>query len=148
MNITAKKEHAIKGFYNGLNCAQSVIYAYSEDLTINESDALQIAAGFGGGMGKMQDTCGAVTGAFMVLGLLNGKTISDNKQLKDHTNRNIQDFSEKFQQMHQTLYCRSLLKCDLTSDKGREYYNQHNLKSNICSQCIADAIDIVAEINP
>jgi len=65
-NLTAGAD---RGFKPGLNCAQSVLTAFSDDFDVEPAAAARIAAGFGGGIGHLQKTCGAVTGAVMVLGL-------------------------------------------------------------------------------
>ena len=68
-----RSEIALDYFSKGFNCAQSVLISCADILKIEEEKALRIASGFGGGMGGMQETCGAVTGAFMVIGYLKGK---------------------------------------------------------------------------
>jgi len=60
---------AINSFRSGYNCAQSVLYAFKDDFDFDENLALDISVGFGGGMERLQEKCGAVTGAFMVMGL-------------------------------------------------------------------------------
>lgn len=69
----SREEKAIEPFRAGLNCAQAVLAAYSDDLNFDKNLALNISCGFGGGMGRIQETCGAVTGSFMVLSIYNGK---------------------------------------------------------------------------
>jgi C_GCAxxG_C_C family probable redox protein len=59
-----KEDKAIGLFKSGLNCAQSVLTAYAEELDFDKNLALSISCGFGGGMGRLQETCGAVTGSF------------------------------------------------------------------------------------
>ena len=63
------EEKAIRSFKSGLNCAQAVLTSYSDELKFDNNMALSVACGFGGGMGRLQETCGAVTGSFMVLGI-------------------------------------------------------------------------------
>lgn len=65
------EEKAIVSFKAGLNCAQAVLTAYADDLSFDNNLALSVSCGFGGGMGRLQQTCGAVTGSFMVLGIYN-----------------------------------------------------------------------------
>jgi C_GCAxxG_C_C family probable redox protein len=60
---------AVKCFNNGFNCAQAVLSTYSEQLGVDKTTALKIAGSFGGGMGHIGETCGAVTGAFMLIEL-------------------------------------------------------------------------------
>jgi C_GCAxxG_C_C family probable redox protein len=71
--MATKNSNAINRFRSGLNCSQAVLTAFSDDLSFDDDLALCISCGFGSGMGRLQETCGAVTGAFMVMGMHNGK---------------------------------------------------------------------------
>lgn len=77
------EEEAILSFKSGLNCAQAVLTAYSEEMNFDKKLALSISCGFGGGMGRLQETCGAVTGSYMVLGVYNCKKVTDNQDRKE-----------------------------------------------------------------
>ncbi len=91
-----KDNDAIIAFRSGLNCAQAVLTSYSGKLGFNKNLAMNISSGFGGGMGRLQATCGAVTGAFMVLGIYNSNQYSDNSEIKETTYSMIQEFDAKF----------------------------------------------------
>jgi len=146
MTETEKMEKAVCSFKNGLNCAQSVISAYSDELEFDPGLALSISCGFGGGMGRLQQTCGAVTGSFMVLGIYNCKKYQDNKERKDNTYAMIQEFDRKFKSIHEVTDCRSLLNCDLRTEEGQQYLKEHNLHEVICEGCIKDSIRIIQEL--
>ena len=137
---------ALASFNNGLNCAQSVLSVYAQELELDTELALRISCGFGAGMGQLQETCGAVTGSFMVLGLLNSIIYSENDDRKEGTKINIQDFSEGFQAIHGTLRCRDLLNCDLKSTQGQKYFKENNLKKHVCEKCISDSIQLIDQI--
>ncbi|MBS2209852.1 C_GCAxxG_C_C family protein [Carboxylicivirga mesophila] len=141
-----KKEKAIEAFYNGNNCAQSVLKAYADELKFDEEQALALALGFGGGMGKMQKVCGAVTGAYMVIGLHNSKAIADYDERKEKTPEMVQAFRKQFCQRHQTDQCVHLLGCDIRTDAGRQYFNDHRLKDKVCSKCIESSLQILDEL--
>ncbi len=64
-----KEKKGIDCFKNGFNCSQSVLTAFAGDFDLDEVTALKVAGGFGAGMGRLMETCGAVSGAYMVLGL-------------------------------------------------------------------------------
>ena len=74
MNTT--KDKAIQSFQSGMNCAQAVVTAYADRLKFDPDLAAGLSCGFGGGMGRLQQTCGALTGAFMVLGIHNSRLYS------------------------------------------------------------------------
>lgn len=141
-----KSEKAIKAFKSGYNCAQSVVVAFAEDLHFDRNAALSTAVGFGGGMGRLQETCGAVTGAFMVLGLHNSAKYADNLALKNATYPMIRQFDAKFKAIHKTTNCKALLQCDLNSEEGHAYAVENKLFERICEKCIADAVCIVEEL--
>ena len=93
-----KKEKVLELFHNDLNCAQSVLYIYGEDLGIDGNTSKAVACGFGGGIGRTQQICGAITGAIMVLGAkyFDGNNVAESKnnvyeKTKDLLNR----FKEK-----------------------------------------------------
>jgi len=141
-----KVKIAIEAFETGNNCAQSVVKAFAKDLKIYESQALQMASAFGGGMGKLQKTCGAVTGAFMVIGLKNSLAIQLDEERKDKTNQMIQAFEKYFVESHDSSQCKDLINCDLNTEEGQQYYQQKNLGEKVCQNCIFSAVRILEEV--
>ncbi len=129
-----------------MNCAQSVVVAFAEDLNFDRTIASNTAVGFGGGMGRLQETCGAVTGAFMVLGMYNSQKCQDNLALKNATYPMIRQFDAQFKSIHQTTNCRALLQCDLSSEEGHALAVENKLFEKICEKCIVDAVGIVEEL--
>jgi len=144
-NNTEKK--AIESFRSGLNCSQAVFSAYAEKLDFDEKLALSVACGFGGGMGRLQETCGAVTGAFMAIGVHTCKKYTDNRERKEVSYTLIQDFSRRFKKIHSTTDCIDLLGVDLKTQEGSRIANEKNLFGTICEKCISDSIKIVNELN-
>jgi C_GCAxxG_C_C family probable redox protein len=139
-----KKEKAIKIFNSGINCAQSVASVYTEKFNIDEEILLTLASGFGAGMGKLQKTCGAVTGAFMVIGMAN-RNIPVEKR-KDKIYSEIFNFEQKFQEKMKSSSCDQLLNCDLKTGEGREKFKSLSLKKNVCEKCIITAIELLDEM--
>ena len=80
-------------FSKGLNCAQSILAGKSNITGLSVSDSLKIATGFGAGMAMMQKTCGAVTGAYMVIGALHGRVKPDDTEARDRTYAMIEEFN-------------------------------------------------------
>lgn len=144
--MKALEEKAINSFKSGLNCSQAVLSAYSDKLNFDNNLALSVACGFGGGMGRLQLTCGAVTGSFMVLGVYNCNKFADNNERKEKTYSMVQKFSEKFKKINGTTDCISLLKCDLKTDDGHRYAKDNNLFETVCEKCISDSISIINEL--
>lgn len=141
-----KVEIAIEAFETGSNCAQSVVKAFAKDLKIEESQALQMASGFGAGMGRLQKTCGAVTGAFMIIGLNNSLAIQLDEERNDKTSLMIQEFESLFVGAHQSTRCKDLIKCDLNTEEGQQYYKEEKLGELVCQNCIFNAVRILEEV--
>lgn len=137
---------ALEAFYSGSNCAQSVIKAYVSELKFDEQQALDMALGFGGGMGKTQKTCGAVTGAYMIIGLKNASLIDGLENQKKDTPAVIQDYRKLFIQRHQTDQCIHLLSCDLRTEAGQQTFKDQKLKDKVCSKCIESSIKILEDL--
>ena len=144
--MKALEEKAINSFKSGLNCSQAVLSAYSDKLNFDNNLALSVACGFGGGMGRLQLTCGAVTGSFMVLGVYNCNKFADNNERKEKTYSMVQKFSEKFKKINGTTDCISLLNCDLKTEEGHRYAKDNNLFETVCEKCISDSISIINEL--
>ncbi len=144
--MSIKKDQAIDSFESGLNCAQSVLKAFSKDLSLNESQAMNMASGFGAGMGRLQETCGAVTGAYMVIGLYNSLAFQLNENRNDVTTAMIQEFETRFKTIHGTTACKELLNCDLNTDEGQSMFQEKNLHKKVCQKCISDAVDLLVEV--
>jgi C_GCAxxG_C_C family probable redox protein len=142
----SKEDKAIESFREGLNCAQTVVTSFSDDLNFDRSSAEIISCGFGGGMGRLGETCGAVTGSYMTLGIFNCAKFADNASRKEATYAMVQEFSRKFKQIHGTTDCKSLLKCDLNTQEGHSYAKENNLFGTVCEKCIKDSIAIVNEL--
>ncbi len=144
MNTT--KDIAIQSFRSGMNCAQSVVTAYADLLKFDPDLAAGLSCGFGGGMGRLQQTCGALTGAFMVLGIHNSRLYSDRVELKNRTYTQVREINEKFAQSQGATDCRSLLGCDLQTDEGMQFHKDTNQSKMICEKCIAASIELLDEI--
>jgi C_GCAxxG_C_C family probable redox protein len=144
--MKSKTDKAIVSFKEGLNCAQAVLTAFSEDLNLDKDLALNISCGFGGGMGRLQETCGACTGAYMVLGIYNGKKYPDNMDKKGKTYPMVQEFSRKFKLMHGATDCKSLLNCDIKTEEGHRLAKENKLFETLCEKYLSDSIRIVEEL--
>ena len=94
-SMSKKSEQAVKNFKKGLNCSQAVLSSYCEEFGLGCEQASKIATGFGGGM-RMAETCGAVTGAFMVLGLKFGNNTAEDKESKAKTYEKIVEYTRRF----------------------------------------------------
>ena len=96
-------------FCEGYNCAQAVVAAFHEELGMTESEAARLSSSFGGGMGRMRETCGAVSGMLLVAGLLWGYGTPGDDEAKAAHYRLVQEMAAKFRERTGSLICRELL---------------------------------------
>jgi arsenate reductase len=136
---------AVSRFAEGFNCAQAVFSVYAEDIGFDHDTALKVAAGFGGGMGRMASTCGAVTRAFMALGLQYAGVAAD-RQTKEANYACIREFAERFTARNGSLSCRELLGCDISTSEGLEQAMESDAFKNTCPKFVQDACEILEEI--
>lgn len=106
-SVYAQKAMAL--FKEGFNCAQSVFLAFSDKYDMDEKLALRLSSSFGGGMGRLREVCGAVSGMFMVAGVLYGyDETTENDDKKNHYTR-IQKLAQQFREETGSIICRELL---------------------------------------
>ncbi len=139
-------EKAISSFRGDFNCAQSVLSSFATRYGLEEDTALKLATGFGGGMGRMQNTCGTVSGAFMVIGLRYGMGKTGDKEARDKTYEVVREFTNRFQKIHGSINCKELLGCDISTLEGREYYDQNDFFEKKCLEYVKDSAKILEDI--
>ncbi len=127
-----KKELAMEYHKKGYNCAQAVACVFCKEMGISEKEIYKIAEGFGFGMGMM-DTCGALTGLFMLIGMKNSGGIELVGKTKADTYKKTREYAEKFNEINGSVYCREL--------KGVE-----SGKAIVpCDKCICDAVELAEQ---
>lgn len=140
------RERAQELFKNGYNCSQSVFGAFCEECGMDFETALKISSSFGGGMARLREVCGAVSGMFMVAGMKYGYTDpKDNVSKAEHYKR-IQELAEQFREKNGSIICRDLLGLSVQSEsyipekRTDEYY-----KKRPCAELVGDAAEIIYE---
>ena len=145
--MSEKSSKAIEKFMGGHNCAQSVIYAFCEEAGISEDMALKISCGLGGGMGRNQEVCGAVSGGILVLGLRHGRGGNDEQSATTVTYQKTREFMNRFAERNESYICRELLDgCDLSTEAGQQEFKDRDMKNRICKVCVQSAVEILEEI--
>lgn len=140
------KELAKSYFLEGYNCAQAVVLAFHEELGFDKETAASMASAFGGGMGRLREVCGTVSGMFLVLGLLKGYHDPKDLEGKKCLYMQVQQLSHTFQKQHGSIICRELLGLERHSDdptpsaRTTEYY-----KKRPCADLAADAAGILEQ---
>ncbi|MCH5297927.1 MAG: C_GCAxxG_C_C family protein [Ruminococcus sp.] len=142
-----KGEIAKQYFLKGYNCTQAVMLAFYNDLGIDEQTALMIPSPFGGGIGRMREVCGALSGTYMVLGLKRGYNEPNNTQGKTRLYKEVQELAAKFKEDNGSIICRELLKLRIKgkdspapSERTDNYY-----KNRPCPELCRYAADLIDE---
>lgn len=142
MNSPAVSE-AVKTFKEGLSCSQAILLAFGARYGLNEDTAIKISRSFGGGMARTCQTCGAATGAYMVLGLsCDG---DDPKSVKEKNYALVNEFARRFKELHGDVNCQNLLGCNLGTSEGQEYFKNNNLVYR-CRDFVRDAAIILEDL--
>jgi C_GCAxxG_C_C family probable redox protein len=145
--MSDKSSVATEKFMGGYNCAQAVAYAFHEETGISDDLALKLSCGFGGGIGRTQETCGAVTGGVLVLGLRHGRGVSEDQSATALTYQKTQEFMSLFSEKNGSLICRKLLDgCDLQTQAGQQEFANQDLKNKVCKVCVQSAVEILEQI--
>ena len=142
-DIEVRVARAKELFHQGFNCSQSVFAACADIYGVDEQTALRIAASFGGGIGRMRQTCGAACGMFILAGLENGSATPGDAEGKKQNYTLVQDLAAKFKQENGSLICAELLGIapkpqEPTPEARTETYYQ----KRPCAEMVASAVRI------
>jgi len=145
MNQLEKGALAKAYFEEGYNCAQSVLLAFCEETGLTTKQAALVASTFGGGMGKLREVCGAVTGMFMAQGLIEGYEDPKAKEEKTEVYARVRALAEVFQSENHSIICRDLL-IDVTtsSDAAPEARTKEYYERRPCGAYVESAARIFA----
>ena len=139
-----RKEKAMQSFLEGYNCSQCLVLAFEDYLTIDIDTALKIASPFGGGMGRLREVCGSVSGMFMVFGFLKGYTTPSDYEGKKELYEHIQELARRFEEVNGSIVCRDLLGLSVQKETATpekrtdEYY-----KKRPCAELVGIATEIL-----
>ncbi|MCR4846821.1 MAG: C-GCAxxG-C-C family protein [Eubacterium sp.] len=139
-----RRELAKENFMKGYNCSQALVLAFEDMVPIDRESLLKLASSFGGGMGRLREVCGSVSGMFMIAGLIYGYDGPETGQVKaDHYAR-IQELARRFEETHGSIICREMLGLSVKHDaptpeaRTNEYY-----KKRPCPDIVGDAAEIL-----
>lgn len=146
LNKMTRKERAMKNFTDGYNCAQSVVLAYSDLLGLEEATLSRISCSFGGGMGRLREVCGSVSGMFLAAGLLYGYDGPETGKVKAEHYARIQELAHAFEERNGSIVCRELLGLKVKHDESTpsartaDYYRKRP-----CKELIGMSAEILEE---
>lgn len=142
-----KQQQATGYFRNRFNCSQSVFTVFGTVYGLDENDCLRCSCAFGGGMGRLQLTCGAVTGGMMALGLKYGKALNDPEDKKTLTYQKARELMDEFKKIHGSVNCRELLDgLDMNDPDDHKKIIERGLFEKRCERYVEDAVSIVERL--
>ncbi|MCE5329832.1 C-GCAxxG-C-C family protein [bacterium] len=133
------KENAQANFASGFNCAESVLLAIAKELKIRSASVPKVATGFGAGVGKHGDICGALSGAVMAMGIVEGRTNPKDQESKTKIYAKTAILMEEFKKEFGYITCRDLTGCDLLTKEGQDKFSDHKIHEQICTGFVAFA---------
>jgi C_GCAxxG_C_C family probable redox protein len=141
-----RADDAAACFGRGFNCAQSVLYAFCEDFGMSREEALKVSCAFGAGMGRKGDTCGAVSGGLMAIGLKYGMYLEGDQAAKEKTYALAQEFAREFQARNGSTVCRELLGLEIGTPEGMKLFKDKGYHATRCTQYVRDAAEMLEEL--
>ena len=140
-------DHGMKAaelFLSGYNCAQAVAVAFHEEMGLTESQAARMASAFGGGMGRMREVCGAISGMLMVLSSLYGYDTPGDDVSKKRLYTQVQELAAKFREENGSIICREILK-NPPSDPNPSPRTEEYYKTRPCALMVKTAAELMDE---
>ena len=140
-----RKEKAMAYFRQGYNCAQAVVLAFADLTDMDEATLSRMSCSFGGGMGRLREVCGTVTGMFLVTGLLRGYDGAETGEVKAAHYARIQALAKEFERQNGSIVCRELLalrqkhRDDPTPEARTEAY----YAGRPCAELVGSAAEIL-----
>lgn len=146
MEKEERVKRAVELFKSGFNCSQSVVAAFADMYGFTEEQALRMSASFGGGIGRMRQTCGAACGMFLLAGLEKGAVDGKDREGKAANYALVQELAEEFKRRNGSLVCAELLglkkaeNSSVPEARTQEYYAKRP-----CAKMVEVAAEIWAE---
>ncbi len=143
--MSEKTEKAKELFKSGYNCSQAVLGVFCEELGLDFETAMKLASSFGGGMGRMREVCGTVSGMFMAAGLAFASA-SDSPVEKGEHYKRIQELAKRFKDKNGSIICRELLQgIESSTEPTPSERNQNYYKKRPCVELVGDSVEIFEE---
>jgi C_GCAxxG_C_C family probable redox protein len=141
----SKVDEAVDCFCRGAACSQAIVGTYGPALGLPREQAMKLASGFAGGM-RLGETCGAVTGAFMLIGLKYAAADCDQRDRRESVYAAIRQFTDQFRQRDHSVVCKELIGCDISTPQGAREALQKGVYRNICPDLVRHAAEIIEQM--
>jgi C_GCAxxG_C_C family probable redox protein len=143
---TDRSQKAVARFKQGFSCSQAVLSAFSDIFDLDLDLALKISQPFGGGIAHRGEICGAVSGAFMVIGLKFGRTQAEDISARNKTYEVVTHFIQEFENLHDSIICEKLLGYNLGTKEGEKKAEEEGLFETLCPKFVQHAADILIDL--
>jgi len=130
----------------GFNCAQSVLSEFAPQFGLDRDTAMRLACGFGSGMGRSGNMCGAVTAGVLVIGLRYGMVDSESSEDKEKTYGEVFRLLDRIRAIHGSDNCTDLMGVDLGTPEGLHEAQEKDLSDKVCSKVVGDVTRILEEL--
>jgi C_GCAxxG_C_C family probable redox protein len=144
-DLDNRPEHARERFLKSMNCSQAILETYAPAMGMPVETARRVAAAFAGGMG-MGSECGAVTGAFMVIGIKYGKTRDEDSRADKQTFKKLAEFVQEFKAKYKHIGCSELLETDMGTPEGVKEAADKGLFKARCPAYVKTAAELLENI--
>lgn len=142
----SRVEKALEQFATGCNCCQSITTAFGPDYNLDSQKALKIGAAFGGGMARLGNTCGAVSGALMIIGMAFRNTDLEDAENKEQVYEIGRRFLNKFVELHNTVMCRELIGIDMNDEQDLQRARETGIFEDKCPNFVKTAAQLLENI--
>lgn len=139
-------EQAVQYFKDGLSCSQAILLTYSTKYGLDNETAIRLGTGFSGGLARNAEVCGAVTGAIGVIGLKHGMVRLGEDHAKAQTFKVVNKFIKEFREKHDSIICRDLVGCDISTEKGRKIAVDENRFKTLCPEFVRTAAEALENV--
>lgn len=141
--MKSRVDEVLECFNNGFDCSQAILSTYCEEFGLDKETALKLSSGLAAGMGRLCQTCGAVTGAYLVIGLKHGKLSAYDNNAKEKTFALVQEFEKQFVKRNKSTNCLELLGVDLRNGDKEKAVIQ---VKQVCPKAVKDAAEILEAV--
>ena len=138
-------ERAVQLFQNGMNCSQAILTAFGEPYGVDLQTAEKLGRPLGGGLARTGMTCGALTGAILVLGMAQSET-RDEAEARMQVFRSVQELLRRFEERRGSSLCKILLGADMSTEAGAKKIKEENLTAQLCPGFVRDTAEILSQI--
>ncbi len=139
-----KSDDAVALFNEGFNCTQAVLSVFAQSFGLDTDMARRIAQGFGAGISRSNEMCGAVSGGVLVLGLRYGGSRADDTNAKEKTYAMVADFLQRFKRLHGSIECTDLVGYNLSDP--RQHAEAKKVVPTRCPMFVSDAVTLLESV--